>query len=126
VRYLTDGDLVVVSVWRYDTTPGASPSCRLWAHWNDDPTNVYGYNGTAGGNEEYGPGEGWDEVTWDWIVVDGHKGLVIEIRTYSEIGDTVWVDLMTVTAPDHAEIITPGTLAPVERTSWTSIKALYR
>ena len=126
IRGLSDGDVVEASIWRYDDTPGASPSCRLWAHWNDDPSDVNGYNGSAGGNDDYGPGLGWDEVFWSWPVVDGHTGLVIEIRTYSNIGDTVWVDYMTVIAPDHSEIITPQHASPVESRSWSAIKALYR
>lgn len=110
---LQDGDQVEGKFWRYDTTPGASPSCRIWGHWNDDPNNVMGFNGSAGGNEDYGPGTGWDETSWVWTVSGGHTGLVIEIRTYSTDGDTVWIDNMTVTAPAHASIYVapePGSL----------------
>jgi hypothetical protein len=102
---LTDGDMVTGSFWRYDTTPGVSPSVRIWAHWNDDPFDINGYNGSAGGNEDYGPSEGWDQTSWDWTVVDGHTGLVIEARTYSNPGDTVWLDDLEVIAPEGATII---------------------
>jgi hypothetical protein len=101
---LTDDDVVEAGFWRYDDTPDVSPSCRIWAHWNDDPNDLYGYDGSAGGNSDYGPGEGWDQATHLWTVADGHTGIVIECRTYSSPGDTVWIDDMFVTAPDHATI----------------------
>ena len=128
IRNLAETDTVTVTLHRYDITPGAAPSCRLWGHWNDDPQDINGYYGSAGGNEDYGPGTGWDEVSWSWIVPPGNlsMGLVVEIRTYSEPGDVVWVDAMTVTAPEGAWILTPESGAPVECVSWTAIKALYR
>jgi hypothetical protein len=101
---LTDGDVVEAGFWRYDTTPDVSPSVRIWGHWNDDPLDINGYAGSAGGNEDYGPSEGWDEASWSWTVVDGHTGLVIEARTYSNPGDTVWLDDLMVTAPPTATV----------------------
>lgn len=126
VKGLVDGDVVEAGFWRYDTTPAASPSCRIWAHWNDDPNDIYGYNGSAGGNDDYGPGEGWDQTTHSWTVEAGHTGIVIVARTYSVEGDTVWIDEMFCIAPDSAEIIIPEGQTPVEDTSWSAIKALYR
>ena len=35
IRGLQDGDQVTAGFWRYDITPNASPSCRIWGHWND-------------------------------------------------------------------------------------------
>ncbi len=101
---LTDGDEVTGSFWRYDTTPGASPSGRIWGHWNDDPDDVMGYSGSASGQTDYGPGLGWDETSYTWTVADGHTGLIIEARTYSSPGDTVWIDDITISAPDGATI----------------------
>ena len=121
---LTDGDEVTASFWRYDTTPGDSPSCRIWAHWNDDPEDVYGYDGTASGNTDYGPGTGWDETEYTWTVVDGHTGIVIECRTYSDPGDTVWIDDLTVTAPDGATIYTPDNYTSITPTTWGAIKTM--
>jgi hypothetical protein len=126
VKGLSDGDVVEVGIWRYDTTPGVSPSCRIWAHWNDDPSDINGYNGSAGGNADYGPGLGWDYTDWNWTVADGHTGLVIEIRTYSSPGDVVWVDDMEVVAPEGTTIIVPEAMSPVDSASWSSIKALFR
>ena len=126
VGALVDGDDVEASVWRYDTTPGVSPSCRIWAHWNDDPGDVNSYAGYAGGNTDYGPGEGWDLTSWSWTVADGHTGLVIQVRVYSNPGDVVWVDDLTVTAPNHAWIHTPEGVGPVQESSWSRIKALWR
>ncbi len=120
---LTDGDEVTASFWRYDVTPGTSPSCRIWAHWNDDPGDVYGYNGSAGGNSDYGPGTGWDLVEYTWTVVDGHTGIVIEARTYSGPGDTVWIDDLTVTAPDGTTIYTPDNFTALDQGTWADIKS---
>lgn len=124
---LVDGDVVTAGFWRYDVTPGAAPSCRIWAHWNDElPDNPDGYSGTAGGNNDYGPGTGWDYVSWDWTVTGGHTGLVIEVRTYTNPGDTVWIDDVEVLAPEHAWIKFPGP-GPVanESSTWGGVKALF-
>jgi hypothetical protein len=124
---LLDGDVVEASFWRYDTTPVASPSCRIWAHWNDElPSNPDGYSGSAGGNDDYGPGTGWDETSWSWTVVDGHTGLVIECRTYSVSGDTVWLDDLVIRAPWHALVQVPSGVIGVQSGTWGQIKALYQ
>jgi hypothetical protein len=116
IQDLSDGDVVDAGFWRYDTTPGSpgAPSCRIWAHWNDDPGDLYGFSGSAGGNADYGPGTGWDYTSMSWTVAGGHTGLVVEVRTYSNPGDTVWIDDLQITAPDHATIVTvpePATTA---------------
>ena len=129
IKDLAPGALITVSLWRYDDTPDASPSCRLWGHWNDDVTDINGYAGSAGGNEDYGTGLGWDEVSWTWENPAGreaHLSLVVEVRTYSEPGDVVWIDAMTVTGPAGVVIVIPESGAPVESKTWSSIKALYR
>ena len=89
IKNLQDGDVVTGSIFRYDVTPGVAPSARIWGHWNDNPDDVMGYSGSASGNYDYGPGEGWDCTSYDWTVADGHTGLVIEVRTYSNPGD--WI-----------------------------------
>jgi len=113
VRDLQDGDVVTASIWRYDTTPStgpsnpAPPSCRIWGEWNDNPGDINVRTASAGGNTDYGPGAGWDQTSMSWTVGGGHTGLVIQVRTYSLDGDTVWVDDLSVTAPDHASITVP-------------------
>ncbi len=122
---LQDGDEVTGSFWRYDITPGSAPNCRISGHWNDDPDDLYGYDGSAGYNSDYGPGEGWDETSYTWSVeTSGHTGLIIECRTYSNPGDTVWLDDMTITVPDHATIRTPAQ-TPIQRSTWANIKAVF-
>jgi len=125
VTGLNDGDTVAVTVWRYDDTPGAAPSCRVWGHWNDDPGDIGVYSGSASGQSDYGPGTGWDMAEYEWTVVDGHTGLVIEIRTYSSAGDTVWMDDLTVTAPDGATVLVPSDVVSLERQSWGAIKTSF-
>ncbi len=125
---LADGDEVYCSFWRYDTTPTSGPSCGIWAHWNDsNPPDVNGDNGSAGGNPDLGPGEGWDMTDWSWVVSGGHAGLVIECRLYSDPGGIVWIDNMHVRAPAHATIVVP-TCDPsaIEPTTWGTIKALFK
>ena len=121
---LSDGDEVTGSFWRYDITPGVAPSCRIWAHWNDDPGDVYGHNGSASGNTDYGEGTGWDETSYTWTVAEGHTGLVIEARIYSNPGDIVWIDDMIITAPDGATIYTPGNVS-LENSTWADIKTSF-
>ena len=121
---LSDGDEVTASFWCYDDTPGASPSGRIWAHWNDDPGDVNGHNGSASGNDDYTQGIGWEEITWTWTVASGHTGIVIEARIYSNPGDIIWVDDMTIVAPDGATIWTPGNLA-LQNSTWADIKAAF-
>ena len=119
---LRDGDEVTVGFWRYDDTPGTSPSCRIWAHWNDElPGNPEANNGSASGNDDYGLGLGWDYTDYTWSV-SGHTGIVIEARTYSEAGHTAWIDDLHIEVPDHASVQTPEVVA-VQSLSWSAIKA---
>lgn len=107
VAGLLEGDIVEASFWRYDDTPDGSPSCRIWGHYTATGGDMDSHAGSAGGNPDYGPGTGWDEVshTWTFDSADGTRnGLVIECRTYSNPGDTVWLDDLEITAPDYAPI----------------------
>lgn len=104
------GDTVTASFWRYDTTPTASPSCRIWGSWGTPDARL----GSAGGNSDYGAADGWGQLSNTWTAADGNTDLLIVVRTYSNDGDTVWVDDLTVEAPDTAKIVTvpePATLA---------------
>lgn len=129
IHGLSDGDQVTAGFWRYDDTPGAAPSCRIWAHWNDAlPGDVENYDGSAGGNSEYGPGEGWDYVEHTWTVADGHTGLVIEARVYSNAGDVVYIDNLYINPPATCTIWTPcyGNIVDTDQTAMDALKALYR
>jgi len=114
--------------WRYDVTFNAAPSCRLWGHWNDSlPSDYFGYDGSAGGQSDYGPGAGWDLAWYDFINTDGHTGLVIECRTYSSPGDIVYIDDMEIMIPDHASIMIPNAgFVGTEARSFGAVKALFR
>ena len=105
---LTDGDVIDADFWRYDNTPGLPPSARIWAHYTDTGGTIDDYAGSASGPSDYGPGLGWDNIAHSWTFdsdLGSRDGLVIEARVYSNPGDTVWIDDITVTAPDHATII---------------------
>ena len=125
---LGDGDQVTVGFWRYDITPGMAPSCRIWGHWNDSlPSDLAAYDGTAGGNEDYGPGTGWDYVEHTWTVSGGHTGLAVEVRTYSNPGDVVWIDNLYVEPAPDRTIWTPCLLlVETQEVSFGAIKSLYR
>lgn len=126
IKDLSDGDTVSASFWVYDDTPGTNPSGRIWAHWNDDPTDPNGYSGSAGGNSEYSAGTGWSLLEWEWTVESGHTGLVIEARLYAgEEFDTIWVDDLTVEAPDEATIEFPNIPVALQRRTWGTIKATF-
>ena len=126
IQNLTDGDTVTASFWVYDDTPSASPSGRIWAHWNDDPSDPSVRDGSAGGNGEYSAGTGWSFLEWEWTVADGHTGLMIEGRIYSSTEfDTVWFDDLTIIAPDGATILFPDYVVSLERQSWGAIKSSF-
>jgi len=110
VNGLLTGDVVTASFWVYDTTPGSSPSGRIWGHYTNNNSDIDSYAGSAGGNNSYGDVSGWNLLSWSWTfdASTDRTGLVVEARTYSDLGDTIWVDGMTVTAPDHCTIKTPG------------------
>lgn len=121
---LQAGDSIYGEFWRYDVTPGTAPSCRIWGHWISDPNNINSYLSSAGGQGDYGPGTGWDLASYKWGCDTGDENLVIECRTYSNPGDDVWIDDMSITAPDHATILTPDQTS-LQRTTWGDIKAAF-
>ena len=126
IQDLSDGDTVIASFWVYDTTPAGNPSGRIWGHWNDDPVDPYAYNGSASGNGDYSAGTGWSFLEWEWTVVDGHTGLMIEARIYSIAEfDTIWYDDITITAPDGATILFPNIPVALVRSTWADIKASF-
>ncbi|MCK4547370.1 MAG: hypothetical protein KAW17_08000 [Candidatus Eisenbacteria sp.] len=126
---LTDGDVIEVCFWVYDTTPsGEVPKGRIWGHYSTS-ADITDYQGSAGGNSTYSAGPGWDQLCHTWTF-DSSAGtrdaLVVEARTYSNPGDTIWVDDITVTAPDGATIhFPPAGPTAVESVSWSNVKALF-
>ena len=126
VKNLSDGDTVAASFWVYDTTPSTYPSGRIWAHWNDDPVDPNGYNGSASGNTTYSDGTGWSYLDYEWTVSGGHLGLMIEARIYSSAeNDAIWIDDITILAPDGATILFPNVPVALERSTWADIKAAF-
>jgi len=134
---LHDEDWIVVSFHRYDDTPGALPYVRIAAHWNDElPGNPDGHDGSAGGNEDYGPGQGWDATSWEWIVSNGHSGLVIEAVVNGNVGDVVWLDQLSIWVneaaaddgggPFFVHVQIPGGTIPTQELTWSDVKSLFR
>jgi hypothetical protein len=132
---LLEGDIVDAMFYGYDITPGASPSLRIWGSYTATGGDVNSYHGSAGGADPYTAGTGWDLVSHTWtFFADGgaHGGLVIQARLYSDPATSdpdrtdYWIDDITVTAPPYATIHFPEPVSPVEESSWTNIKALFR
>jgi hypothetical protein len=128
---LVADDAVTVSFYGYDTTLDASPSLRIWGGYTDgDDANNYLYS--AGSTGDYTAGTGWNisESTWAYAG-DVGGGIQIQARAYSTPSTNdpdhtdYWVDYVTVTAPATATIHFPES-TPVESSTWSEIKALYR
>jgi len=135
---LAEGDNVSASFYGWDSLDRVStngePAIRIWGHYSD-PTDIEAYAGSAGegiGNSGYTTAVGWQEVSSSWTMPVDQSALVIELRVYSYSTtmdpdhSDYWADYICVTAPSHACIHFPGGTTPVEDTSWTTIKALYR
>ena len=132
---LQDGDEVTGSFYRYDDTAGVAPSCRIYGHWNDSlPGDPAGYDGSASGQDDYGPGTGWDQATYTWTVADGlHRPgdrgpHVLRFRrcgvdrrsTDHRPGTPCWIQTPGfIVEPD-------GTTVASEMTAFGGVKALYR
>ena len=118
VTGLNSGDVVNASFDVYDTTPGGSPSGRIWGHYTDS-TNVGSYAGSAGGNSEYSDGSGWTNLQWTFNFVsdgtDGREGFVVEARIYANAGNNIlYFDNTSITVDNDAAKIynAAGVLIP--------------
>ena len=126
VTGLSEGDEVTAGFWVYDETGvDEYPKGRIWGHYTDDSSDIDSYAGSASGNSDYS-GSGWTYLEYSWIFdSDGgtRDGLVIEARTYTDLGDTIWIDDLYITAPDTATILTPATV-PVPASLWLMITGI--
>jgi hypothetical protein len=106
---LNDGDQVTAGFWVYDDSPGAQPSARIYGHYTDDLGDINSYSGSASGNLTYSGTNTWSylEHTWTFNGSGGDNGLVIEVRSYGGLGDVLYIDSLTITAPNHATINVP-------------------
>ena len=137
---IQEGDVITAGFYGYDVTTGADyPSLRIWGHFSDATTcpGCPGeYTGSAGGPDPYTSGIGWElsEYTWTLGVLDPDQtALIVEARLYStpttcdSCRTDYWIDLVTVTAPDHCLVTFPdGGPSATEGETWGGIKALYR
>ena len=104
---LKDGDQVSASFWVYDTTPSTEPSGRIWAYYMNGTTRKT----SAGGNDTYSGASTWSELAYTVTFnssVGTRDSLIFEARTYSNPGVIIYIDDLTITAPDTATIITPA------------------
>lgn len=137
IKGLQDGDVINGSICLYDPFDGNStfPGSRIWGAYTTctDPC-VY----TAGASTNpgiYSVAPGWGTMAWSWT----YNGVTypdgcfrIEVRFYSTPVTAnpqhtdFFVDNVCVEIPDHATVIFPEGQSPVETSTWTTIKALYR
>ena len=122
VENLQVDDQVTANCWVYDTTPTGSPSGRLWAHYNAN-NDIEAYDGSTGVGSDYPAGTGWSLLSYTWTyaaddygTIGDRTGLVIEMRTYSTDGDTIWIDDLEIIAPDYAVIAKPELPEPATLT----------
>ena len=110
IQNLNPGDVVTASFYTYDSAAG-SPSARIWGSYATN-SDINGYSGSAGGNNSYPSGTGWEELSHTWTIADDKEALVIEGRLYSGTDDPTvfYFDLINVTAPETATINFPGDL----------------
>lgn len=128
VGWVTDlqaGDTVTAGFWVYDTTAGESPSGRIWGHYTN--TDVLSYAGSASGNYTYSGSSDWSYLEYSWTYDPGtdRNGLVIEARIYGDLDDFIYVDDLTITAPDHATITTPAAPVPLPAAVWMLGSGLF-
>lgn len=127
VTGLQNQDQVTAGFWVYDkgaygSGTSKAPAARIWGHYTNDHTDIDSFLGGAVNdtNSPYST-TGWSYQTHTWTInsTGGATGLVIEVRTYDITGqgdaiNTLYIDDLTITAPDHATIITAGgTTSPV-------------
>ena len=121
-------DTIDASIYVYDTTPSASPSGRIWAHYTDDPMDIDSYAGSASGNSTYSDGSGWSNLAYQWVFdSDGglRDGIAIEARIYSGSAGSqdsiIYVDNVYIrTSSDAATIHNARGDVPVELAAFTA------
>jgi hypothetical protein len=136
---LQEGDQVTVSIWRYDNMSD-QPYFALWSHYNDhleEAVDARGQDmdindGNCYGDQKLGAQNGWEEYTHTWTIAAGHTGLVIDAQVYGPTNSQLWVDDMTITVPDHANVRTPGAIhlnddsvTAFEAATWSQVKTLF-
>jgi hypothetical protein len=130
IENLVEGDEVTASFWGWDSTPGASPSLRIWGHYAVSG-DIENYQGSAGGNNTYTDGTGWSQLSYTWTFDDGadppdppaRDAMVIEVRLYSTPSDgdystDYWIDDVQVIAPDAATVTFPAGTTAVRMASF--------
>ena len=96
IQNLNPGDVVTASFYTYDNAAG-SPSARIWGGYATN-TDINSYQGSAGGNDSYPEGTGWEQLSHTWTIADDKEALVVEGRLYSGSDDPTvfYFDLMMV------------------------------
>jgi len=125
VTGLTDGDVIDASFYVYDATFDTYASGRIWASYTSDPNDVNSYAGSAGGNNTYSSGTGWEQLAHSWTFdSDGgtRDGFVVQARIYSDTSDSIiFVDTAAITiSSDVAIIYNAAGDVPVEMVSFAA------
>lgn len=136
---LQEGDEVTARLWRYDTTMN-SPNGRLRAHYNNDLVAAddarslplaldHGLHVDRSG---LGTFSGWEELSCTWVIEEGYTGLVIDIAVNGDLGAALWIDDLTIIAPEYAHVRMPnayyymGQGVRAESSTWSAVKHLFQ
>lgn len=130
VTGLNDGDTIDASFWAFETAPNSAPSVRIWGHYTTSDVDSYG--GSAGGNNTFSSGNGWDQLSHQWTFdSDGgdRNGLIVEVRFYDSssvpTGSALVDDLEIMVSSNTANVTFPGTSpVPVPAAVWLFGSAL--
>lgn len=132
IEHLQDGDVIHGRFHAFDDTPGTNPSVRIWGR-RVYSGSIDGQNWSAGGNEQFTSGTGWEEICHTWVYNGGSQNtdaLVIEARIYSpsdcevDCSTDYYIDDMeihlwananaTITLPDGSVIGEPPLICPAD------------
>lgn len=142
IKGLVDGDIIHGSIFLYDPFEGSStfPGMRIWGAYTSctDPSVYTAGAGTNPSGYSLGNPPQWcndADCQWTWTyngVTYPNGCFRIEVRMYSTPPTATpqhtdfFIDYVCVEVPDHATVIFPQGQSPVESSTWTTIKALYR
>ena len=119
VNGLEDGDVVIGKYSRYNdsSVSTADVGVRISANYVTAAGGYLGYfDDTSKNDAGIGTTDVWEDISYVWTydasVGDSEGSIMILARQYMDAGDTVYLDDLEVTIPDHASIILPNGSVP--------------
>ncbi|MEJ5260556.1 MAG: hypothetical protein WHS88_10235 [Anaerohalosphaeraceae bacterium] len=123
IRGLQPGDYINASCFAKSYAGQTSGGVRLWAHYTYDDANIRSYGGSAGGYDIYSNSDDWTELRKTWVFpsltyTDSQgnphpvTGMILKIRTYSNVGEGGFVDDLSIEVPQTATVLFPSPDGP--------------